>query len=76
MFLRSMNNAGTRWRVLGSILLVLVILLSWSLSPAWADSDKRIVKVMTRNMDAGTDLLYFFFYPLDFALAETLKEIS
>lgn len=24
----------------------------------WADSDKRIVKVMTQNMDAGTDLLY------------------
>jgi endonuclease/exonuclease/phosphatase family metal-dependent hydrolase len=75
MFDRSKNNAGHRWRVLGSMLLVITILLAWSLPPAWADSDKRIVKVMTRNMDAGTDLLYFFVEPLDVALADTLAEI-
>ena len=76
MFLSSRNNAGRLWSVLGSMLLVITILLAWSLSPAWADSDKRIVKVMTRNMDAGTDLLYFFVELLDAALADTLAEIS
>jgi endonuclease/exonuclease/phosphatase family metal-dependent hydrolase len=75
MFLSSRNNAGQLWRVLGSVLLVITILLSWSLSPAWADSDKRIVKVMTRNMDAGTDFLYFSLDPPN-ALADTLAEIS
>ena len=62
MFLRSKATAGHAWRVLGSMLLVLTILLACGLSPAWADSDKRIVKVMTRNMDAGTDLGWVFYY--------------
>jgi endonuclease/exonuclease/phosphatase family metal-dependent hydrolase len=31
-----------------------------TMSPASADSDKRVVKVMTQNMDAGSDLLFFF----------------
>jgi endonuclease/exonuclease/phosphatase family metal-dependent hydrolase len=29
------------------------------MSPALADSDKRVVEVMTQNMDAGSDLLFF-----------------
>jgi len=33
-------------------------------SPAQADESKRVLKVMTRNMDAGTDLnLIFAYYP-------------
>jgi len=33
-------------------------------SPAQADDSKRVLKVMTRNMDAGTDLnLIFAYYP-------------
>ncbi len=76
MFFRTRNNAGHLWYVLGPMLLVVTILLTWSMSPAWADSDKRIVKVMTRNMDAGTDFLYFFFYPFDVALTETVAEVS
>lgn len=31
---------------------------------------------MTRNMDAGADLMYFFFYPPDVALVNTITEIS
>jgi endonuclease/exonuclease/phosphatase family metal-dependent hydrolase len=31
-------------------------------STAKAESDKRVVKVMTRNMDAGTDMGYMFYF--------------
>lgn len=41
-------------------LLIAAITISTTISPVFADSDKRMVKVMTYNMDAGTDLLYFF----------------
>ena len=36
----------------------LAVLLCLATPAGWAASDKRVVKVMTRNMDAGTDLLY------------------
>jgi endonuclease/exonuclease/phosphatase family metal-dependent hydrolase len=45
------------------MLVIATLTLSLTTSPALADSDKRVVKVMTQNMDAGTDLLYFFFVP-------------
>lgn len=48
------------YRVLCSVLLIAVMAFCSTMSNAWADSDKRDVKVMTQNMDAGTDLLYFF----------------
>lgn len=45
-------------------------------SPAWADSDKRVLKVMTRNVDAGTDLGWFFVVPdVVTATALTLNEV-
>jgi endonuclease/exonuclease/phosphatase family metal-dependent hydrolase len=47
-------------KVLKMTILVLAVVSTLIVSPAWADSDKRIVRVMTQNMDAGTDLLYFF----------------
>ncbi len=50
------KRTESRRRILGSMLLVITVLFAWSLAPAWADSENRIVKVMTRNMDAGTDL--------------------
>jgi len=46
-------------RIFALMLLTLALTLSAAISPALA-SDKRVVKVMTQNMDAGTDLLYFF----------------
>jgi hypothetical protein len=57
-----------RCRILGLMLLIATLTLSVIISPALAKcdkdkSDKRdepVVKVMTYNMDAGTDLLYFF----------------
>ncbi|MGZ6208486.1 MAG: endonuclease/exonuclease/phosphatase family protein [Syntrophales bacterium] len=77
MDLHSKNSSGHPWRVLGSIVLVITVLFAWSMSPAWADSDKRIVKVMTRNMDAGTDFLYFFGgYSFSDALTNTFVEIT
>lgn len=52
--------AERRCRILGLILLVAILTLGLTLSPALADSGKRVVKIMTQNMDAGTDLLFFF----------------
>ncbi len=47
-------------RILAFMLLIAILTLSLTMSPALADSDNRVVKVMTQNMDAGTDLLFFF----------------
>ena len=58
MFL--MKVAQRRCRILALMLLIATLTFSVTMSPALADSDKRVVKVMTQNMDAGTDLLYFF----------------
>ena len=55
-----MKVGERRCRILGLILLVATLTFSLTMSPAVADSDKRVVKVMTQNMDAGTDLLFFF----------------
>ncbi len=50
-------------RTLAFMLLIATRTLSLTMSPALVDSDKRIVRVMTQNMDAGTDLLFFFASP-------------
>jgi endonuclease/exonuclease/phosphatase family metal-dependent hydrolase len=55
----SMKVVERHCRIFALILLTLTFTLSTAISPALA-SDKRVVKVMTQNMDAGTDLLYFF----------------
>jgi endonuclease/exonuclease/phosphatase family metal-dependent hydrolase len=55
-----MKVAERRCRILALMLLIATLTLSVTISPALADSDKRVVKVMTQNMDAGTDLLFFF----------------
>jgi endonuclease/exonuclease/phosphatase family metal-dependent hydrolase len=55
-----MKVAGRCCRILVLMLLIATLTLSVTMSPALADSDKRVVKVMTQNMDAGTDLLFFF----------------
>ncbi|MGB9080298.1 MAG: endonuclease/exonuclease/phosphatase family protein [Desulfuromonadaceae bacterium] len=49
-----------RCSILALMLLIATLTISVTMSPAFADSDKRVVKVMTQNMDAGTDLLFFF----------------
>ncbi len=46
--------------ILAFMLLIAILTFGLTISPAVADSDKRLVNVMTQNMDAGTDLLYFF----------------
>jgi endonuclease/exonuclease/phosphatase family metal-dependent hydrolase len=44
--------------------------------PARADADKRVVKVMTRNMDAGTDFEWFFVIPdVTLAAQATFTEV-
>lgn len=55
-----MKVAERRCRILVLMLLIATLTLSVTISPALADSNKRVVKVMTQNMDAGTDLLFFF----------------
>ncbi len=55
-----MKVAERRCRILALMLLIATLTLSVTMAPASADSDKRLVKVMTQNMDAGTDLLWFF----------------
>lgn len=62
MLLRTRNSAGCRLHIFGSMLLAVSLVLAFSMSPAFAGSDKRIVKVMTYNMDAGTDLGLVFFF--------------
>ena len=70
-----MKVSGIRGRILGMMLLITVLALSTTLSPAWADSDKRVVKVMTQNMDAGTDLLFFFVEDPITATLDTYNEL-
>jgi endonuclease/exonuclease/phosphatase family metal-dependent hydrolase len=55
-----MKAKERRCRILVLMLLIVTLTLGVTISPALADSDKRVVKVMTQNMDAGTDLLFFF----------------
>lgn len=72
-----MKFAERRSRILSIMLLIAIIALSVTMSPALADSNKRVAKVMTYNMDAGTDLLFFFAYPADpiFATQLTYEEL-
>lgn len=55
-----MKVAERRCSFLVIMLVIATLTFSVTMSPALADSDKRVVKVMTQNMDAGTDLLFFF----------------
>ena len=60
-----MKVVERRCRIMALMLLIATLMLSVTMAPALADSDKRVVKVMTQNMDAGTDLLWFFVPGLD-----------
>ncbi|MCX6543776.1 MAG: endonuclease/exonuclease/phosphatase family protein [Acidobacteria bacterium] len=63
---------------LGVLLVAAAFVLGLTAAPASADSDKRVVKVMTYNMDAGTDFVFFFAYPNDLAAAyaATVDELA
>src|SRR5215471_1279813 len=58
-----------------SLLLTLSLLLHGAAIRAYSDSDKRELKVMTRNMDAGTDLNFFFVEGPLTAAADTFTEV-
>jgi endonuclease/exonuclease/phosphatase family metal-dependent hydrolase len=61
--LRTRKHAGCHRSTLGWMLLVASLIFVVSASPVWAQNN-RSVKVMTQNMDAGTDLkLVFAFLP-------------
>jgi endonuclease/exonuclease/phosphatase family metal-dependent hydrolase len=62
-------------KVLKMVTIILTVVFTLIVSPARADSDKRIVKVMTQNMDAGTDLIYFFVTDPIAATALTYSEL-
>lgn len=62
MLLHNSEEPGCRWRILGFFLLVVTMMFAWSISPARADFNDPSIKVMTQNMDAGTDLGFFFYY--------------
>jgi len=62
-------------RIISRIGIICLLLGSMSLE-ARAESDKRVLKIMTRNMDAGTDLLWFFVVPdVSEATALTFNEV-
>lgn len=66
-----------RGRAFGILFVLAAFLLVVAAAPASADSDKRVVKVMTYNMDAGTDFVYFFALPdLASAYSATLAELE
>ena len=71
-------NHWTGGRALGVLLVAAAFVLGLAAVPASAGSDKRVVKVMTYNMDAGTDFLFFFAYPDDLAAAyaATVDELA
>ena len=55
--------------------LVLLLCLG-ALGAARANSDKRTLKVMTQNMDAGTDLQWLFLLPVPQSVDATYQEIT
>ena len=57
------------------ISLVLVLCLG-TLGAARAASDKRTLKVMTQNMDAGTDLQWLLLLPVPQSVDKTYQEIT
>lgn len=63
-------------RAFGVLFVAVVLLVGVAVSPAAADSDKRVVKVMTYNMDAGTDFVYFFALPSAEAFQATVTELE
>ncbi len=68
------GRSGLRtWALLA---LVAAFVVGFTASPLSADSDKRVVKVMTYNMDAGTDFLYFFALPFEDAVQATIAELQ
>jgi endonuclease/exonuclease/phosphatase family metal-dependent hydrolase len=60
-----------RW----SFIISFVLLLNIAATPVHAAADKRDVTVMTRNMDAGTDLQWFFAVDVPTAASLTLAEV-
>ena len=74
MFSRAGTIRGVR--AAGLLLLVATMTLGLAAAPAAADSDKRVVTVMTYNMDAGTDFLYFFALAPEQAVGATLTELG
>jgi endonuclease/exonuclease/phosphatase family metal-dependent hydrolase len=54
---------------------VLALFIVFSVSAALAESDKLNVRVMTRNMDAGTDFRYFVLEDFESALFDTVGEV-
>jgi endonuclease/exonuclease/phosphatase family metal-dependent hydrolase len=60
----------------GRIVALLVILCLGVLGAAHAQSDKRALKVMTQNMDAGTDLGFLFVLPVPQAVDATYSEVT
>jgi endonuclease/exonuclease/phosphatase family metal-dependent hydrolase len=73
---KSVGGAG---RILGLIVLSFCIMAIGSLSPALAQNN-RTIKVMTQNMDAGTDLTYAVaellgIFPPGFGVELTYQEI-
>ena len=61
----------------GVALALAAIVYSLMASPAQASESKRVLKVMTRNMDAGTDLnLIFAYYPnVPVGVSATLAQV-
>ncbi len=76
MFSRLNDRRGVR--VLGVLFVAAVFVLGVAAAPASADSGRRVIKVMTYNMDAGTDFGYFFTpgYDLQAAAAATIAEVE
>jgi len=68
----------TGGRTLVVLLVAAAFVLGLAAGPAFAGSDKRVVTVMTYNMDAGTDFLFFFAYPDQLAAAygATVDELA
>jgi endonuclease/exonuclease/phosphatase family metal-dependent hydrolase len=72
-----MKVAERHCRAIALLLLVTTLTLGLTVLPASADNDKRVVKVMTQNMDAGTDLLFFFAIPDPITATQlTYQELS
>lgn len=65
-------------RTVGFLLVTVALLLAFAAAPATAQGHNRVLKVMTYNMDAGTDFVYFFAYWPDVgaAFTATLTELQ
>jgi endonuclease/exonuclease/phosphatase family metal-dependent hydrolase len=62
-------------KVLKMATIVLAVVFTLIVSSAWADTNGPVLKVMTQNMDAGTDLMYFFIEDPMSATQDTYKEL-